>query len=246
MMTPEEFQELIKKTKTKLEQRLQEERSSDSDECSVADDRKETDAVVEEDGTLTDSNPTLPVILKENAILAGLNNQQYLTYAKKQVVEFFDREDWNYREIITRQDLIAWELGMSGDRFTMRMRVAVEAVPRTCRIDAILPAAVDPVYDAILCKEIVKLNQPLRYGAFQYDESDGELSYRYSFPTQNGLYSDDLSSIFVAVLLTAKREFPKLQRFAVGKFTRAEEKQIQDYIERLMRDLELDEMTLRS
>ena len=38
----------------------------------------------------------------------------------------------------------------------------------------------------------------------------------------------------------------KLQRFAVGKFTRAEEKQIQDYIERLMRDLELDEMTLRS
>ena len=96
MMTPEEFQELIKKTKTKLEQRLQEERSSDSDECSVADGRKETDAVVEEDGTLTDSNPTLPVILKENAILAGLNNQQYLTYAKKQVVEFFDREDWNW------------------------------------------------------------------------------------------------------------------------------------------------------
>jgi len=244
MMTPEEFQELIKKTKTKLEQRLQEECSSDSDECSVADDRKETDAVVEEDGTLTDSNPTLPVILKENAILAGLNNQQYLTYAKKQVVEFFDREDWNYREIITRQDLIAWELGMSGDRFTVRMRVAVEADTRACRIDAILPAAVDPVYDAILCKEIVKLNQPLRYGAFQYDESDGELSYRYSFPTQNGLYSDDLSRIFMAVLLTAKREFPKLQKFAVGKFTRAEEKQIQDYIERLMRDLELDEMTL--
>ncbi len=199
---------------------------------------------MEEDGTLTDSNPTLPVILKENAILAGLNNQQYLTYAKKQVVEFFEREDWNYREIITRQDLIAWELGISGDRFTVRIRVAVEADPRACRIDAILPAAVDPVYDAILCKEIVKLNQPLRYGAFQYDESDGELSYRYSFPTQNGLYSDDLSRIFMAVLLTAKREFPKLQKYAVGKFTRAEEKQIQDYIERLMRDLELDEMTL--
>lgn len=178
-----------------------------------------------------------------NSELAGLNNQQYLTYAKKQVVEFFDRESWKYREIITGSDLIAWELGMSGERFVVRMRVAVEADPRVCRIEAILPVAVDPVYDAILCKELVKLNQPLRYGAFQYDESDGELSYRYSFPTQNGLYSDDLNRIFLAVLLTAKREFPKLQKYAVGKFTRAEEKQIQDYIERLMRDLELEELT---
>ena len=49
--------------------------------------------------------------------------------------------------------------------------------------------------------------------------------------------------IFLAVLLTAKREFPKLQNFAVGKFSKAEEKQIQDYIERLMRDLELDDLT---
>ena len=240
-MTPEELQELIAKTKKKLEERLQEECASGAAEGSVAEDTVKPDAVVEEDGTSADSNPALPVIVKENAILAELNNQQYLMYAKKQVTDFFEREDWNYREIITRPDLIAWELGMTADHFTVRMRVAAEADPRVCRIDAILPAAVNPVYDAILCKEIVKLNQPLRYGAFQYDESDGELSYRYSFPTQNGLYSDDLSRIFMAVLLTAKREFSKLQKYAVGKFTRAEEKQIQDYIERLMQDLELDD-----
>ena len=238
-MTPEELRELIEKTKMKHEQRLQEDHTRGTAEEDVADCIDESDTVAGENDTWTDSNPALPVILKENAILAGLNDRQYLTYAKKQVTDFFERESWNYREIITRPDLIAWELGMTGEHFTVRMRVAVEADPRVCRIDAILPAAADPVYDAILCKEIVKLNQPLRYGAFQYDESDGELSYRYSFPTQNGLYSDDLSRIFVAVLLTAKREFPKLQKFAVGKFTRAEEKQIQEYIERLMRDLEL-------
>ena len=243
-MTPEELKDLITKTKTELEARLQEQHASGAAEGSVAEDTIKPDAVVEEDGTLADSNPTLPVILKENAILAGLNNQQYLTYAKKQITDFFESESWKYREIITQPDLIAWELGMTGDHFTVRMRVAAEADPRVCRIDAILPAAVDPVYDAILCKKLVKLNQPLRYGAFQYDESDGELSYRYSFPTQNGLYSDDLSRIFLAVLLTAKREFPKLQKYAVGKFSKAEEKQIQDYIERLMRDLELDDLTL--
>ena len=243
-MTPEELKDLITKTKTELEARLQEQHASGAAEGSVAEDTIKPDAVVEEDGTLAASNSAFPVILKENAILSGMNNQQYLTYAKKQVTDFFESESWKYREIITRPDLIAWELGMTGDHFTVRMRVAVEADPRVCRIDAILPAAVDPVYDAILCKELVKLNQPLRYGAFQYDESDGELSYRYSFPTQNGLYSDDLSRIFLAVLLTAKREFPKLQKFAVGKFSKAEEKQIQDYIERLMRDLELEELAL--
>ena len=242
-MTPEEIQDLITKTNTELEAKLQEERASCSAEGSVSDSIKEADVVVKE-GTVAESNPAFPVILKENAILSRMNNQQYLKYAKKQVTDFFESESWKYREIITRPDLIAWELGMSGDRFTVRMRVAAEADPRVCRIDAILPVAVDPVYDAILCKELVKLNQPLRYGAFQYDESDGELSYRYSFPTQNGLYSDDLSRIFMAVLLTAKREFPKLQKYAVGKFNTAEEKMIQGYIERLMRDLELDDLAL--
>ncbi len=243
-MTLEEFQELLAETKMKLEQRLQEDRSRNPDNGSTVDGTIKLHATVKEDRALPDNNPTLPVVLKENAILAGLNNQQYITYAKKQVAEFFDHENWHYREIITLPDLIAWELGMSEDRFTVRMRVAVEADPRVCRIDAILPVSVDPVYDAILCKEIIRLNQPLRYGAFQYDESDGELSYRYSFPTRNGLYEDDLGHIFMAVLLTAKQNFPKLQKYAVGKFTRSEEKQIQDYVERLMRDLELDELTL--
>lgn len=242
-MAPEEFQELITKAKMQLEQRLQKEQARGAGEGN-ADDTKGADAVVREDGAPMEFNPTLPVILKENTILAGLNNQQYLTYAKKQVVDFFDQEDWHYREIITKPNLIAWELGMSGDRFTIRMRVAIEADPRVCRIDAILPTSVDPVYDAILCKEIIRLNQLFRYGAFQYDESDGELTYRYSFPTQNGLHSDDLSRIFMSVLLTAKQNFPKLQKYAVGKFTRAEEREIQDYVERLLKDLELDELPM--
>ena len=29
-----------------------------------------------------------------------MNNQQYLTYAKKQVTDFFDSESWKYREIV--------------------------------------------------------------------------------------------------------------------------------------------------
>lgn len=240
-MTPEELQELISKARIKREQRLQEEQAMSSDEADDAGSIRDIESV---DSTQSDINSVLPVILKENAILAGLNNTQYLTYSRKQITEFFDSEDWLYREIITRPDLIAWELGMSGDHFNVRMRVAAEAYPRVCRINAILPVSVDPVYDAILCREILKLNQPLRYGAFQYDESDGELSYRYSFPTQNGLYSDDLSRVFMAVLLTAKENFLKLQKYAVGKFTRAEEKQIQDYVARLARELEWDLHTL--
>ena len=242
-VTLEELHDLITITKTKREERLQEERAGCADKGGFAENKIKRNVFEEDDEALVDSNPTLPVILKENEILAGLNNQQYLTYAKRQVVDFFKFEDWHYREIITQPDLIAWELGMSGDHFIVRMRVAVEADPRVCRIDAILPTSVDPTYDAILCKEIMRLNQPLRYGAFQYDEMDGELSYRYSFSTKNGLYSDDLSRVFMAVLLTAKQNFSKLQKYAVGKFTRAEEKQIQEYVERLMRDLELDDLT---
>ena len=52
-----------------------------------------------------------------------------------------------------------------------------------------------------------------------------------------------IREVFMAVLLTAKQNFSKLQKYAVGKFTRAEEKQIQEYVERLMRDLELDDLT---
>lgn len=169
-----------------------------------------------------------------------MDNSQYQEYAKNVVTSVFKRDNWRYREVLTQSDLIVWELGLSNDRVTIRMRVAVESDPRVCRIDAIMPTSVDPAYDAILCKEIVRLNQPLRYGAFQYDESDGQLSYRYSFPANNGIYSDDLEKTFLAVMLTAQREFLKLQKYAVGKFTKAETEQIRLYIERLTKDLELE------
>ena len=198
------------------------------------------EAVTEETGVLTDMNPALPVLLKENLRPRGMDNPQYQEHARNVVTSFFKRENWRYREVLTQSDLIVWELGLSNDRVTIRMRVAVESDPRVCRIDAIMPTSVDPVYDAILCKEIVRLNQPLRYGAFQYDESDGELSYRYSFPANNGIYCDDLEKTFLAVMLTAQREFLKLQKYAVGKFTKAETEQIRQYIGRLTKELELE------
>ena len=236
-----ELQELLTKMKKDLEGREQRTTALPEPVEIIPDKAPTEDAVREETRKLIEMVPIQPVTPLGGEIWSPeLDNRQYMEKAKGLVTGFFEDEQWRYQETISRSDVTVWELGMSKDRFTIRMRVAVEKNPRVCRIDAIMPVSVDPAYDAILCRELVKLNQPLRYGAFQYDESDGELSYRYSFQIQHGFFTEELKSAFLAVMLTAQEHFLKLQKYAVGKFTKAETEQIRQYIERLIEDLELN------
>ncbi len=198
-----------------------------------------------ETGVITDlyTAPEKRTLSGQAALSLGtehLSREQYMEHAREQVLSFFRGEGWHFHEVISRQDLVVWELGMSQERFTLRMRVAVEDDPRVCRIDAILPVSVDPVYDAVLCRELAKLNQPLRFGAFQYDENDGELSYRYSFPTGNAFFEDDLRTTFLAVMTTAARNFIRLQKLAVGKLSTDETESIREYVSRILQDLNIE------
>lgn len=110
------------------------------------------------------------------------------------------------------------------------MRLCVEALPKVCRIDAIYPIAADKIYDYLLCKAIAKENYPRRFGSLQYDEHDGEVSYRYSYPIGHGVYKDDLKQIFLAVISSAVDSYTEVKKHCVGKYR---SKEIDDILKRV-------------
>lgn len=124
-------------------------------------------------GFLTDVNP------REDS-------QEFMETASDAVAAFFDQHSWHYSKIISRPELVMYQLEFSLQKCSLTMKVCVEASPRVCRIDAVLPITADKTYEYLLCEAIVKINYDKRFGAFHYDESDGEVSYRYSFLSLTG------------------------------------------------------------
>ena len=168
---------------------------------------------------------------------SGEETQEFMRSATKAVKSFFDEEGWHYSERISRPDLVVYELGFSLKNCSLRMRVHVEAVPRVCRIDAILPITADKTYDYLLCKAIAKENYPRRFGAMQYDERDGEVSYRYSYPIGHGVYTDELKRIFLAVANSASLSYAEVKKHCVGRYKKKEIQEILQSINILLNDL---------
>ena len=118
------------------------------------------------------------------------------------------------------------------------MRVYLEDDPRVCRIDAVYPFLAEPEFAYPLCEQMVKENYPRRYGALQYDGSDGELSYQYTFLITHGLYKDDFRTAFMAVVASANDSFDVVKQYAVGRFRRVDRDEIICKAQRLIIDLD--------
>lgn len=178
---------------------------------------------------------------EEEKIVLSREDAVYMEETKVLVRELFDEEGWHYSEKPLRPDLYVFEMGFGLKNCNLRMKVYVEADPRVCRVDAILPITADKTYDWLLGVKLASANYPKRYGAFQYDERDGEVSYRYSFPTTHGLHKDDLKSVFLAVATSADREYDAIKKCCVGRFKNKEINEILKKVNELVDDLSDDE-----
>lgn len=150
-------------------------------------------------------------------------------------------EDMNvrYREYVPQQGIYAFELGLTTDGKKLNMKVYLEEDPKVCRIDAVYPFQAEPEFVYPLCQKLVAENYQRRYGALQYDASDNELSYCYSFSVKHGLYEDDFRNAFMAVLVSAHASYDVVKQYAVGRFRRAEREEIICNAQKLI--IELDQ-----
>lgn len=164
---------------------------------------------------------------------------EYMERSIATVKEVFDEKDWHYHFRNVRPDVAIFELGFNVDKVALRVRVTIENMPKVCRVDAILPISAEELYAYPLCKAIVKANYPKRYGAFHYDEEDGELSYRYSYPIGHGIHKDEFSSIVRAVIHSAVDDecYPEIKKCATGKFKNKEKNEILARVNDLVDDI---------
>lgn len=151
----------------------------------------------------------------------------------------FNDMDLHYREYVHQTGVRAFELGVRNEGNILRMKVYLEASPKVCRIDAVYPFQVERVFAYPLCEKLAAENYPRRFGALQYDERDGELSYRYSFPVTHGLHKDDFRTVFVAIIASANASYDAVKQYAVGRFRRPVREQITCRAQELI--IELDQ-----
>lgn len=151
----------------------------------------------------------------------------------------FEDMEVRYREYIPQSGVYAFELGLTTDGKKLQLKVYLEEDPRVCRIDAVYPFQADPEFVYPLCVKLATENYSRRYGALQYDASDNELSYRYSFSVKHGLYEDDFRTAFMAVLVSANASYDMVKQHAVGRFRRADREEIICNAQKLI--IELDQ-----
>lgn len=151
----------------------------------------------------------------------------------------FEDMEVRYWEYVPQQGVYAFELGLTTDGKKLNMKVYLEEDPKVCRIDALYPFQAEPEFAYPLCAKLAAENYNRRYGALQYDASDNELSYRYSFSVKHGLHEDDFRTAFMAVLVSAHESYDVVKQYAVGRFHRADREEIICKAQKLI--IELDQ-----
>lgn len=168
--------------------------------------------------------------------------QSFMNTATSAVTAFFEKKEWHYDERISQPDLVVYELGFNLSNCNLRMRVHIEGVPKVCRVEAIFPISADKTYEYLLCKAMANSNYPRRFGALQYDERDGEVSYRYSYPIGHGVYEDDLERTFLAVAFSASDSYAEIRKHCIGKYKSREIGEILKNVNALVSDLSDDDV----
>lgn len=138
----------------------------------------------------------------------------------------FDEMELLYRDYVHQENVRAFELTVTGDGKTLQMKVYLEAFPKVCRIDAIYPFQLDRAFAYPLCEKLVTENYSRRFTTLQYDERDGELSCRYTFPITHGLHRDDFQTMFLAVAASADDSYDMVRQYATGRFRRKTREEI--------------------
>ena len=151
----------------------------------------------------------------------------------------FRKRSWKYRDYIHQRGVKAFELGIRENGKLLRVKVYLESSAKVCRIDAVFPFQAERDFAYPMCEKLMKENYPRRFGALQYDERDGELSYRYSFPIRHGLHEDDFQTVFMAVTASAYASYDAVRQFAVGRFRKPERDAITCRAQKLI--IELDQ-----
>lgn len=177
--------------------------------------------------------------------LEGLNDGdavdgEYMEKTAAAVEDAFASQGWkNYSKRSRRSDLLQYELGFNVSNTSLRIVVLVEDAPKRIRVHAALPISGDKIYEYLLCKAIVDANKRFVYGAFQYDQDDGELTYEYCYPVTHGFYKDDFLRIVHAIIRTAVDDdaYAAIKKAALGKYKRVECAEILQTLAPLVEDL---------
>lgn len=143
----------------------------------------------------------------------------------------------HFRGYCYQKGVYAFELDIHEDGKRLKMKVYLEADPKVCRIDAVYPFSADYEFAYPLCEKLLEENFPRRYGALQYDDRDGELSYRYSFPITHGLYKDDFLTVFLTVIRSAISSHDVVKQYAVGRFRKNDRQKIIDRAQDLINEM---------
>ena len=152
----------------------------------------------------------------EGAISSSVSDEdvaaddEYMEKTTAAVEEAFASQGWkNYSKRSRRADLMQFELGFNVSNTNLRIVVFIDA------------------------------NKRFVFGAFQYDQQDGELTYEYSYPVKHGFYKDDFLSIVHAVIRTAVDDdaYAAIKKAAQGHYKRAEREEILRKIAPLVEDL---------
>lgn len=173
----------------------------------------------------------------DSGIVLSDEQKAYMERSMAAVRKFLDDNGWHYSVRSGRPDISVFELGFNVENINLRMRIHVEADPDVCRIVAVLPVTAEPVYEYPLCLVLAKKNYPKRFGAFKYDERDGEISYEYSFLIGSGIIPDDMDNYFHAVVSSAVNGYDDIRKTCVGRFKGKEVSEILQKVNDLVSDI---------
>lgn len=160
--------------------------------------------------------------------------------AQETVEDHLRENGWNYDTHQPRKDVFVFDMGCHSGDVSLRIKIYVEARPNVCRISVILPVSASKTYQYPVCVLLANLNYRLRFGAFKYDERDGELSYEYSVLTNNGLTPEDFEQYMRACIGTSLDAYDQLRKYAVGRFKRSEKLEMKSKIKKMLEDIDSD------
>lgn len=157
----------------------------------------------------------------------------YNFYKDGQLVEISEEDKTFFKSSIDvlmdflKESKIAFQVTTSGTEakiFNFKMLinnqvtavyVAFESQPKTCRIELKIPYTIDKNKANALCAELIRYNYGRRFGAFQYNEIDGDLCYRMAFPCTEGLKKEDFITAFIPSMNAVSKYMDDLKRFVL-------------------------------
>lgn len=135
---------------------------------------------------------------------------------------FFDEKGWHYTSMDPTGKLMM--LGFRMRNSTIRLHVLVEPEVECIRFNISLFTCQEE-YRMAMSQFIVETNKPLRYGAFHLDETDGEVTFRYSVSYRGLPFSPEAFEGYIdACTISADQNYKELGKIAHGRFDDEEKK----------------------